>query len=184
MSAGGPAMEVAELSADHLPALRAFLDELPDEDVTFIKEDVRDPTVAQGWIDGAGTARRWVGLIDGRLQGLVMIVPLTGWSSHVGSLRLVVAPSARGRGLGRALARHALQEAVDMELAKVVVEVVAEQESAVRLFDELGFRGEALLSAHIRDRAGSLRDLLVLAHDVDEHWSAMASLGIDVDLRT
>jgi ribosomal protein S18 acetylase RimI-like enzyme len=69
-----------------------------------------------------------------------------------------------------------------MGLAKVVVEVVATQDSAVRLFDELGFRGEALLTAYIRDRSGALRDLLVLAHDVDDQWSAMSSLGIADDL--
>jgi ribosomal protein S18 acetylase RimI-like enzyme len=82
------------------------------------------------------------------------------------------------------MARHALREAVGMGLTKLVVEVVAEQEGAVRMFDDLGFRGEALLSSYIRDRSGQLRDLLVLAHDVSEEWSAIASLGIPDELTT
>jgi hypothetical protein len=51
------------------------------------------------------------------------------------------------------------------------------------MFNELGFRGEALLERHIRDRHGDLRDLLMLAHAVEAEWSAIASLGIADDLQ-
>ena len=50
------------------------------------------------------------------------------------------------------------------------------------MFTDLGFRGEALLRDHIRDRAGTLRDLLLLAHDAREEWSSMASVGIESEL--
>jgi hypothetical protein len=50
------------------------------------------------------------------------------------------------------------------------------------MFDDLGFRGEALLERHIRDRHGGLRALIVLAHAVDDEWSSIASLGIEDDL--
>jgi ribosomal protein S18 acetylase RimI-like enzyme len=177
------AVEIAALDAQRLPALRRFLDGLPEGDVTFIKEDVRDPEVAEGWLAAPRGLRCWVAVDEsGAVLGLVSIQPLVGWSSHVGELRLVVDPERRGRGLGRTLARHALREAVDAGLEKVVVEVVAEQEGAVRMFTDLGFRGEALLRDHIRDRSGALRDLLLLAHDVREEWSSMASVGIDGEL--
>ncbi len=171
------------LAAGHLPALRAFLAALPDEDVTLVKEDVRDPAVADAWAAGRGAGRWWVATgEDGAVLGLVGVRPLVGWSSHVGELRLVVDPARRRQGLGRALARHALREALEAGLAKVVVEVVAEQEGAARMFGELGFRGEALLRDHIRDRDGELRDLLVLAHDARGEWSAMAGVGIEGEL--
>ena len=169
-----------ELGADHLPALRAFLDALPDEDVTFIKEDVRDPQVAEAWVAGRGALRWWVALGEaGAVRGVVGVRPLVGWSAHVGELRLVVDPARRRQGVGRGLARHALREALGSGLQKVVVEVVAEQEGAVAMFTDLGFRGEALLSCHIRDRSGQLRDLLVLAHEAGEEWSTMSSIGVD-----
>jgi ribosomal protein S18 acetylase RimI-like enzyme len=173
-----------ELGADHLPALRTFLAALPDEDVTFIKEDVRDPAVAEAWAEGRGPGRWWVATgEDGAALGVVGVRRLVGWSSHVGELRLVVDPARRRHGVGRALARHALREALEAGLEKVVVEVVAEQEGAARMFGELGFRGEALLQDHIRDRDGELRDLLVLAHDARDAWSAMAGVGIEEELR-
>jgi ribosomal protein S18 acetylase RimI-like enzyme len=174
---------LARLERAHLDAVRAFLNGLPDEDATFIKEDVRDRQVAEGWCGGGHRARRLVALDGARVVGIVAVVPLVGWSSHVGELRLVVSPDARGRGLGRALACRALREALDLRLEKVVVEVVAQQEHAIRMFDDLGFRGEALLERHIRDRHGGLRDLIVLAHAVDQEWSSIASLGIEEDLR-
>ena len=50
------------------------------------------------------------------------------------------------------------------------------------MFTDLGFRGEALLRDHIRDREGELRDLLVLAHDAGDEWSSMASVGLEGEL--
>lgn len=171
---------IAALRPEHLTALRTFLDALPDGDVTFIKEDVRDPAVAESWARSPGQTRISVALDgSGAVLGLVSVRPLMGWSAHVGELRLVVDPAARGQGVGRKLSMHALREAIDLGLEKVAVEVVAEQEGAVRMFSDLGFRGEALLEDHIRDREGALRDLLVLSHAVGSEWSAMASVGLE-----
>ena len=173
-------VEVTELQVKHVPALRAFLDGLPDGDVTFIKEDILDPAVAEGWARTPGRTRLSVAVGESDvIVGLVSVRPLLGWSAHVGELRLVVLPAARGHGVGRRLARHALREALETGLDKIVVEVVAEQEGAIRMFSELGFRGEAVLSDHIRDRSGELRDLLVLAHSVGDEWSTMASVGVE-----
>ncbi len=170
------------LAGEHLPALSAFLAALPDEDVTFIKEDVRDPAVAEAWAAGRGGARWWVAVEDGAVLGVVGVRPLVGWSAHVGELRLVVDPGRRRQGVGRALARHALGEALAGGLQKVVVEVVAEQEGAARMFGDLGFRGEALLQDHIRDRDGELRDLLLLAHDARDGWAALERIGVEGEL--
>lgn len=174
-----PAPTIAALEPTHIEALRAFLDALPDGDVTFIKEDVRNPAVAEEW--ARSTKARYSVALDesGAVMGLVSTRPLVGWSNHVGELRLVVDPRHRGHGVGRTLARHALRAALDLGLEKIVVEVVAEQQGAIQMFDDLGFRGEALLKDHIRDRSGELRDLLVLAHDAGEEWAAMATVGVD-----
>ncbi len=86
--------------------------------------------------------------------------------------------ASRGSGLGRELARHALVRAVEDGVVKLVVEVVAEQGAALALFTDLGFTGEALLRDQVRDREGNLRDLMVLAHHVDETWAGMATVGL------
>jgi len=92
---------------------------------------------------------------------------------------LVVDPARRGQGVGRALARWALLQAIECDLAKLYVEVVAEQEGAVAMFSALGFTAEGLLRDHVRDRDGELRDLILLSHSVEDAWSAMETAGID-----
>jgi ribosomal protein S18 acetylase RimI-like enzyme len=173
---------VVELGPDHCEALLRFFAALPDGDLTFIKEDVTDPSTVRTWTSGDAAGGRWVAVDDHEVSGYVAVRPLPGWSDHVGEVRLVVAPSARGSGLGRELARRALVEAVGSGLSKLVVEVVAEQGAALALFTELGFTGEALLVDHIRDRSGELRDLLVLAHHVGRTWSGMDAVGVADEL--
>lgn len=167
---------VAALEPGHRDELARFLTALGDGDRTFIKEDVSDVDIV---LAATRPGRRWVALEeDGAVTGFLAVLPLPGWSDHVGEIRLVVHPGHRGTGLGRALARWALLRAVEMGLSKVVVEVVAEADPALRMFTALGFTGEALLRDHIRDRRGQLRDLVMLAHYVDDTASAMETIGL------
>jgi ribosomal protein S18 acetylase RimI-like enzyme len=166
---------VTELRAEHADALSRFFAELPAGDMTFIKEDVGGPAAVRGWAGPEVPGRRWVELDgDGRVAGFVAVRPLPGWSDLVGEIRLVVHPERRRQALGTRLARHALESG----LKKVIVELVADQEHALTMFGALGFSGEALLRDHVRDGEGTLRDIVVLAHYVDETWSAMTNIGL------
>jgi ribosomal protein S18 acetylase RimI-like enzyme len=176
-------VSIVPLAADHGDALVRFFRELPAGDRTFIKEEVTDPATVRAWAAEPAGRHRWVAVPDtaeddGAVRGYVAVLPLAGWSDHVGEVRLVVAPSARGTGLGRDLARHALVQAVEAGLRKLVVEVVPDQGPALALFTALGFTGEALLRDQIRDRDGELRDLMVLAHHVGDTWSGMTAVGV------
>jgi L-amino acid N-acyltransferase YncA len=176
-------MAVVELGPERCDALLAFFAALPEGDLTFIKEDVTDPETVRSWASDTSPGGRWVAVDgDGEVTGYVAVRPLPGWSDHVGEVRLVVSPASRGSGLGRELARRALVEAVGAGLSKLVVEIVAEQGAALALFTELGFTGEALLVDHIRDRNGQLRDLMVLAHHVQDTWSGMDTVGVADEL--
>jgi ribosomal protein S18 acetylase RimI-like enzyme len=175
-------MAVVELGPERCDALLTFFGDLPEGDLTFIKEEVTDPETVRSWATEASAGGRWVSVDGDEVTGYVAVRPLPGWSDHVGEVRLVVSPTRRGDGLGRELARRALVEAVSSGLSKLVVEVVAEQGAALALFTDLGFTGEALLRDHIRDRSGELRDLMVLAHHVSETWSGMDAVGIADEL--
>jgi L-amino acid N-acyltransferase YncA len=169
---------VVALGPGHTDALLQFFRDLPEGDRTFIKENVTDPATVASFTSGDDRAQRWVSTDGERITGYAAVLRLPGWSDHVGEVRLVVAPAARGTGTGRELARHALVEAVRAGMTKLVVEVVAEQGGALALFTALGFTGEALLRDQIRDRDGQLRDLMVLAHHVSENWAGMDVVGL------
>src|SRR3954454_19105118 len=175
-------MPVVELGPERCDALLRFFAELPEGDLTFIKEDVTDPETVRSWAADTSPGGRWVSVEDDEVTGYVAVRPLPGWSDHVGEVRLVVSPTRRGSGLGRELPRRALVEAVSSGLSKLVVEVVAEQGAALALFTDLGFSGEALLVDHIRDRTGELRDLMVLAHHVRDTWAGMDTVGVADEL--
>jgi L-amino acid N-acyltransferase YncA len=169
-------MEIRQLEAGDRDALTRFLRRVPEADRTFFKEDVDDPAVLDAWVrPGPACA---IALEGDKVVGWVSVVPLHGWSSHVGEVRLIVDPDHRGRGIGRALARRAVVEALNVGLQKMVVEVIAVQESTIAMFRSLGFDPEALLTDHVRDRAGDLQDLMVLSHSVEEQWSSMIKAGI------
>ena len=169
-------MEIQRIEPGDRAALERFLDEIPDADRTFLKEDVADPDVVAAWVL-PGDARS-IAVEGGDVVGYVAVIALHGWSSHVGEVRIVVDPDHRGRGVGQALARHAVLEALELGVAKLVVEVIADQEALIAMFVALGFEPEALLIDHVRDRSGELRDLLVLAHSVQDQWASMAAAGI------
>ena len=69
-------------------------------------------------------------------------------------------------------------EALRLGLSKMVVEVVADQESTIALFRSHGFDPEALLVDHVRDQSGELRDLMILAHSVEEALASLSATGI------
>jgi ribosomal protein S18 acetylase RimI-like enzyme len=170
---------IEELEPSQLPALQAFLERVPEGERRWFKYDVLDPDVVAGWMRNEG-ARHLVTLdAEGSVVAYGSVQPGQGWSSHVGEITLIVDPRFRGRGLARPLARRVLTEALRSGLEKVVVEVVADETSAVRLFTSLGFEPEALLRDHVRDREGHLRDLMILAHPVQDTWGVLAATGVE-----
>jgi ribosomal protein S18 acetylase RimI-like enzyme len=169
-------MEIRSIKAEDAPALARFFQRIPEGDRTFLKEDVADPRVVEHWVL-PGTARS-IAVEDGEVVGSVAVMRLHGWSSHVGEIRLVVDPDRRGRGIGRLLARQAVVDAVDIGLAKLVVEVIADQDALIAMFRALGFEPEALLGDHVRDRSGQPRDLVVLANSVEEQFAALTTAGL------
>jgi RimJ/RimL family protein N-acetyltransferase len=176
-------MEIRKLEASDAERLEAFLREVPEDDRTFFKEDLADPAT----IRALTAERRGVRLIAldeaGGIAGYLRVLPGTGLESHVGEIRLVVAPARRRAGVGRDLARRALIEAVrELRLRKLFVEVVAEQEPAIQMFKKLGFTAEAILRDHLCDRAGTMRDLVLLCHFVDDNWAGLAGLGVDREI--
>lgn len=169
-------MEIRKVHAADEPAVDRFLGRIPEGDRTFFKEDVTGPDVVSFWTRRGGLTT--VAIVDGEVVGYGAVIPLQGWSSHVGEVRVIVDPNHRGRGVGRALARRAVLSALELDLRKMVVEVMAGQEPTIALFRSLGFDPEALLEDHVRDQDGELHDLMILAHSVEESWASMLSTGI------
>lgn len=170
--------EIRPIDPSDRDALLVFFERVPEGDRTFFREDVFAPGVVDHWFDESADSR-FVAVDGDDIVGYLAIIVEVGWSSHVGELRVVVDPTRRRQGIGRALARYGLVHALTLQVTKLVVEVFAEQEPTLAMFSSLGFEAEALLRDHVRDASGRLRDLITMAHLVEENWSAMRTTGIE-----
>lgn len=82
---------------------------------------------------------------------------------HHGSFSMSFFPEWRGRGAGRQLMKSFLTWADTAEgLEKITLEVLAGNESALRLYRKFGFIGEGRLARHVKFR-GRYEDLLLMA---------------------
>ena len=169
-------IDVREVRPADEPAVERFLERIPEGDRTFFKEDVTDPDVVAFWARRGGVTN--VALDGDEIVGYGAVIPLQGWSSHVGEVRVIVDPARRREGVGRALGRRAVLTALDLGLEKLVVEVIADQEPTIAMFRSLGFDPEALLEDQVRDHAGELRDLMILGLSVEESVASLQRTGI------
>lgn len=168
------------LTPDDQDAVRRFVEELPESDRNFFKEDSGEDTIAQ-WCSAEGSPW-WALVAEGEVQAMVSLKRGAHWSAHVGELRLIVGANHRRKGLGRLLARFGLAQALDIGLHKIVVEVATDKEGDIEMFTSIGFQAEALLRDHIRDRDGNLSDLVILAHDAGGLSGSLGALGLEGEL--
>ena len=165
--------------ADAVPVAE-FANALPEHDLLFLSRDIKHARVIAAWTDAliAGEIDSLVATADDVIVGTTAVVrdPLS-WSPHVAELRLLVAPAIRGKGLGRALLDASMALATGAGATKLIARMTPDQRGAITLFEEAGFRGEALLRDHVCDRAGALHDLAILSCNVDRLDAKRAAFG-------
>lgn len=150
-------------------AVLAFARGLPEEDLLFLPIDITHPKVVDGWMRTVGSGRTTtvVAEAQGHLIGMGTLVRSeTMWARHLGNMRLLVSPEARGSGLGSLLANEVFSLAQAAGLQKIVAQMAAAERGAAAVFEKLGFRAEALLTDYVMDRNGRTHDLIVMSYDV------------------
>jgi N-acetylglutamate synthase-like GNAT family acetyltransferase len=163
------------------PALSAFVQTLSSRDLLFVRRDITHPKVIMAWLQALeqGNVTSLVAYDGDELVGCTAIVSDTlSWSRHVGEMRVLVAPAWRGCGLGRALIQECFALGLERGLEKLTVQMTVDQQAAITVFEELGFRAEAVLHKHVKDHEGNAYDLALLSHDVAEVQALMETLGV------
>jgi RimJ/RimL family protein N-acetyltransferase len=157
------------LEAADRDAVLAFAQSLPADDLLFLPLDITHPKVVDGWMRAIGKGRAFtvVAEADGQLIGMGTLVRSeTNWARHLGNMRLLVSPNARGIGLGSVLANEVFMQAQTVGMQKIVAQMAAAERGAIAVFEKLGFRAEALLTDYVMDRTGRTHDLIVMSYDV------------------
>lgn len=165
-----------------LLALLAFAQRLSPHDLLFLRRDISEPKVVSAWIrtTRGDSMITLLALRGASVCGCATIVrdPLS-WSRHVGELRVIVAPALRGIGLGQKLAQECFAVALEIGVEKLVAQMTVDQGGAIAVFEGLGFRAEALLHDHVKDRDGKAHDIVVLSHDIAKFDAQLRAYGVD-----
>ncbi len=172
------------LAAEDREPMIAFAGELPTDDLLFLERDITQPAEVDTWISDT-LQRRLVTLVAWENETVIGYVTFNlgnvHWTRHVAELRVVVAESARGMGIGRLLLELAFEMVLDLGATKVMARMTPEQTGAVKLFQRLGFAEEAVLRDHALDANGLTHDLLVLTFHTHMHrQQCCESCGIPV----
>ncbi|MEO8538807.1 MAG: GNAT family N-acetyltransferase [bacterium] len=159
----------------------AFARGLPEHDLLFLRRDITQEDAVDDWIGElkSGEIVTILAELGSDIVGYATIHrSLLRWTSHVAELRVMVAESMRGGGLGRILTQEAFANALTEGIEKMVAQMTLDQKGAIATFEGLGFRPEALLRDQVKDRQGNKHDLLVLSHEVARFEAQRAAYGV------
>jgi len=176
------AIEIRHLAPDDEPAVLAFAQKLSTHDLLFLRRDIGQPKVVAAWMEAtrAGAMTTLLAVRDGAVLACATVVrDDLSWSRHVGELRVIVEGSMRGKGLGQKLTQECFAVALEMGLEKITAQMTVDQRGAIAVFEGLGFRAEALLHEHVKDRDGTKHDIVILGHDVAKVQAQLHAYGVD-----
>jgi RimJ/RimL family protein N-acetyltransferase len=183
-NAGGKPLSIRLLARDDATALEAFAQRLPLHDLLFLARDIRNPRVIAAWLDQAesGQISSLLAVDDQGIHACTALVrDEFSWSHHVAEIRVLIDPALRGTGLGKVLAAECVEMARESGVEKLFVRLTPDQAGALKLFEDMGFRPEALLRDHVRDANGETHDILIMAQNMSRHEAQHQVYGMGGD---
>lgn len=151
--------------ADINPLLEFFVN-LPEEDRLHLRVDVtqRDIMRRRMMEQPHWEVVRLVGILGDQVVAECSIAHRTyGFESHVGEVRMLVAPDYRGSGLATYLGRQIFAHAILMDLEKLEACMMADDIHAIRCAERLGFEAEGVLRDFAKDVQGNNHHLQFMA---------------------
>ncbi len=151
-----------------------FLRTLSGKDNYYLLVDVNNDHTIERWMDKvkSGATVGVVAVEGGHMVGYCSLrINDLPWTRHVGEIRMSVSASHRGNGIGRILAGKIFAIARARGLQKLWVRMSSNQEAAQVVFQNLGFRTEALLGDFVKNENGLTESLVIMTHDSGKRWS-------------
>ena len=139
----------------------------PGDAFVYDPNTPREEAMAYWFAKGTCT---YVAEQDGRIVGSYILRDnRPGLGNHVSNAGFMVDPASRGSGVGRKMGEHALNEARRLGYRAMQFNfVISTNESAVHLWQELGFRIVGTLPGAFRHSRNGLVDAYVMFRSLEE----------------
>src|SRR4051812_39924404 len=164
----GRAVTIRPLDEQDRSALLAFGRALPQGDLLYLEDDLASPEMIARLINVRFSEnwRQIVASVGDQIIGYGALRRLPGWSRHVAGINMVVSAGWRRNGLGTALAQSLVENGRNLQIDKLIVEIIETQHTGRAIFERLGFQIEGRFSSHACDRQGQHHTLIVMGAPV------------------
>ena len=169
------------MAAEDGSRMLAFARQLPDHDLMFLRRNITQRASIDNWIRDieSGLMHTILAEHETTIVGYSSLFRNDfDWSRHVAEIRVLVSEPMRKSGLGRALTREAFHVALVLGIQKIAARMTLDQTGARTVFEELGFRPEAVLKDEVKDRNGKTHDILLMANDVETFLARGDAYGL------
>lgn len=150
--------------------LSQLFQEAPEEDVRFLKQNVKDLKIVNYWIDNLNY-RKVLPLVAVELEGNRLIADATlhhgkHAAKHIGEIRIFVSRSFRGLGLGSIMLEELLSLALQENLKWLKAEVLADHKKVIKAFRTKGFEIKCTLDEYFLRKDGVTHDVVLMMRPV------------------
>ena len=144
--------------------------EAPDEDLRFLKQDVKDAKLVGSWVEHLNY-QKVLPLVAVNLEGNLLIADATlhrgkHAAKHIGEVRIFVSRSFRNLGLGSLMLEELINLAKKENLHGLKAEIIADHKKVVKAFRTKGFEIRATLEDYFIRKDGVTHDVILMLRPV------------------
>ena len=170
----GTGVTLRPLREDDGDLLRALYESLTENDRWFLGEKMDEPEPINEWIVNAlkKKAISIVAVLEGQFVGHATLRrQFYGSRSHVGKIRISVAPAFRERHLGTWMLFDLNNIAISMGLELLVMLMVEGRDKTVMTaLEKLEFSKETVIEEYLRDKEGNPQNLVIMMKRLHPGW--------------
>lgn len=144
--------------------------EAPEEDIRFLKQNVRDAKLVNSWVDHLNY-QKVLPLLALDLEGNRLIADATlhrgkHAAKHIGEVRIFVSRPYRNLGLGSMMLDELINLALKENLHWLKAEIIADHKKVIKAFRSKGFEIRATLEDYFIRKDGVTHDVVLMLRPV------------------
>jgi len=144
--------------------LHAMFAVVSDDDLTSMRDNVKDPAVIQRWVEELNYSRviPLIAVVNDDIVGDATLHLGRGPYRHRAEVRIFLSKTYRQRGLGTVMLKSLIDIAKKLNLHLLTVEVAADSTPTIRAFRGMGFQMQTILPDFMMMPDGEARDVALL----------------------